>query len=98
MRQHVAPEIRRGGIAVKQHDGVTLSDLHVRHLAAEDPPPLLLVWKCRRDHIRFSFSSRLSSACPHNLTKLYSRVVRVWLQAFGLFRRESDARALRSGQ
>src|SRR5262249_29257453 len=47
VRQHVAPEIRRGGIAVQQHDGVALSHLHVRHLAAEDPPPLLLVRKCR---------------------------------------------------
>jgi hypothetical protein len=97
VRQHVAPEVRRGGVAVQQHDGVALSHLHVCHLAAEDPPPLLLVWKCRRDHVRFSCSRRLSSARPHNLTKLHSRAVRVWLQAFGLFRRESDARALRSG-
>jgi hypothetical protein len=27
------------------------------------------------------------SARPDNLTKLHSRVARVWLQAFGLFRR-----------
>src|SRR5262249_33595108 len=47
VRQHVAPEVRRGGIAVQQHDGVALSHLHVRHLAAEDSPPLLLVRKCR---------------------------------------------------
>src|SRR5258707_7036234 len=69
VRQHVAPEVRRGGIAVQQHDGVTLSHLHVRHLAAEDPPPLLLERKCRRDHRGFSYflcSSRISSAptCP----------------------------------
>jgi hypothetical protein len=54
VRQHVAPKIRRGGIAVQQHDGVALSQLHVRHLAAEDPPPLLLVRKCRGDHVAFS--------------------------------------------
>jgi hypothetical protein len=59
VRQHVAPEVRRGGIAVQQHDGVALSHLHVRHLAAEDPPPRFLVRKCRRDHVRFSCSSRL---------------------------------------
>jgi len=34
VRQHVAPEVRRGGIAVQQHDGVALSHLHVRRLAA----------------------------------------------------------------
>src|SRR5262249_16906023 len=47
VRQDVAPKVRRGGIAVQQHDGVALSQLHVRHLAAEDSPPLLLVRKCR---------------------------------------------------
>src|SRR5258708_215875 len=65
VRQHVAPEVRRGGIAVQQNDGVSLSHLHVRHLAAEDPPPLLLIWKCCRDHVGFSFflcSGRMSSA------------------------------------
>src|SRR5215471_19147752 len=50
VRQYVAPEVRRGGIAVQQHDGIALSHLDVRHLAAEDPPPLLFVRKCRRDH------------------------------------------------
>jgi hypothetical protein len=53
VRQHVAPEIRRGGIAVQQHDGVALSHLHVRHLAADHPSPLLLVRKCRGDLVRF---------------------------------------------
>jgi hypothetical protein len=42
---------------VQQHDGVALSYLDIRHLAAEDPPPLFLVWKCRGDHVRFSWSS-----------------------------------------
>src|SRR5215471_1894640 len=55
VRQHVAPEVRRGGIAVQQHDGIALSHLHVRHLAAEDPLPLLSVRKLGRDHIGFSF-------------------------------------------
>jgi hypothetical protein len=55
VRQHVAPEVRRGGIAVQQHDGVARSHVHVRHLATEDPPPLLLVGECRRDHVGFSF-------------------------------------------
>src|SRR5262245_43513986 len=54
VRQHVSPKVRRGGIAVQQYDGVALSHLHVRHLAAEDPPPLLLVWECCRDRSRFS--------------------------------------------
>jgi len=43
------------GIAVPQHDRVTLSNLHKGHLPAVDTPPLLLVFECRRDHARFSF-------------------------------------------
>src|SRR5262249_31670951 len=56
-RQHAAPKVRRGGIALEHHDAVALSPLpprrHApsllpgRHLAAGDPPPLLLVRKCR---------------------------------------------------
>ena len=57
VRQHVAPEVRRSGIAVQQNDGVTVSHLHVRHLTSEDLPPLLLIGKCSRDHVRFSWSS-----------------------------------------
>jgi hypothetical protein len=49
VRQHIAPKVRRGGIAVQQHHGVAHSHLHVSHLPAENPPPLL-VRKCRRDH------------------------------------------------
>src|SRR5258708_26712120 len=55
VRQHVAPEVRRGWVAVQQHDGVAISHIDVRHLAVEDPPPLLSIRKCRRDHVRFSF-------------------------------------------
>src|SRR5262245_14190795 len=62
VRQHVAPEVRRGGIAVQQHDGVAVAHIHVRHLAAEDPPPLLFVRKCRSDHVRLSF--RLAQTRP----------------------------------
>jgi hypothetical protein len=46
---------------VQQHDGVALSHVHVRHLAAEDPSPLLLVRKCRRDHVGCPFSQSASS-------------------------------------
>jgi hypothetical protein len=37
VRQHVTPEVRRGGIAVQEHDGVTLTHLRARHLAVDDP-------------------------------------------------------------
>jgi hypothetical protein len=36
---------------VQQHNGIALSHLHVSHVAAEDVPPLLLVWKRSRDHM-----------------------------------------------
>ena len=41
---------------MQQHDGVALSHIHVRHLAAEDPPPLLFVRKYCRDHVVFYLS------------------------------------------
>lgn len=66
VRQHIAPEIRRSGIAVQQYDGVALSHLDIRHLAAEDPPPLLLIGKCRRDHVRspvYIWAQRHREAC-----------------------------------
>src|SRR5258707_10752398 len=49
VRDHIAPEIRRRGVAVEEDDRVALAHLHIRHLTTEDPPPLLLVRKCRRD-------------------------------------------------
>src|SRR6516225_7849547 len=61
VRYHIAPEVRRGGIPVQQHDGVAPSYLHVRHLAAEDLSPLILVRKCRRDHVGCPFSQSASS-------------------------------------
>jgi hypothetical protein len=39
---------------VQEHDGIALSNLYVRHLPAEDVPPLFLVRKYRRDHVRLS--------------------------------------------
>src|SRR5262245_56603578 len=45
------------GLPCSSTDGIALSHLHVRHLAAEDTLPLLLIRKCCRNHIRFpSFS------------------------------------------
>src|SRR5262249_40188230 len=61
-RQHVAPEVRRGGIAVQQQDGVGLSHLHVCHLAPEDPPPVLLVRNAAEIMFASPGVSRLSSA------------------------------------
>ena len=52
VRDDVAPEIRRGGIAVQQHDRVARSHLRVRHFAAQDLAPLFFVGKCRRNHLR----------------------------------------------
>jgi hypothetical protein len=40
---------------VQQHDRVALSDFHVRHLTAEDTPPLFWVWKCCRDYVDWFF-------------------------------------------
>jgi hypothetical protein len=37
--QHVAPQIRRGGIAVEEHEGVAVSRIMDRHVAPEDRNP-----------------------------------------------------------
>src|SRR5262249_22070227 len=67
IRYDVAPQVRRGGVAVQQYDGVALSDLHVRHLAIEYAPPLLLVGKCRGNHVRsFSRTLRKYRYCLRN--------------------------------
>src|SRR6516162_5073379 len=55
MRYHIAPEIRRGGIAVQENNGVALSDLNICHLVAQDWLALLLERKVCRNHDRFSF-------------------------------------------
>src|SRR5262247_3534177 len=40
-------------IAVQQHDGVALFPPPRRPSRCRDPPPLLLIRKCRRDRARF---------------------------------------------
>src|SRR6516165_4886097 len=55
VRYYVAPEERRRGIAMQEHDWVTLSHFNVRHLAVEDFPLLLWVPRCRRDCVGFFF-------------------------------------------
>src|SRR5262249_11942405 len=54
MRYHIAPEIRRGGIAVQENNGVAVSDLNICHLVAQDWLALLLERKVCRNHDRFS--------------------------------------------
>jgi hypothetical protein len=54
---------------VQEHDGVTLTHLHVRHLAAEDPP-LLLVREFCSDHVVFSCHFQFAWShydTPHSL-------------------------------
>ena len=58
---------------MQQHNGVALSHLHICHLSAEDPLPLLLVRKCRRDHMAFSFFIYSSRISLHHLA-FFSRV------------------------
>ena len=41
---------------MQQHNGVALSHFHVRHFSVENSPPILLVRKCRRDHVSFLLS------------------------------------------
>src|SRR5207248_814704 len=52
VRNHVAPEIRRRGVAVQEDDRNADADLHVGHVAVEDghTPPLVEVR--RRDRVR----------------------------------------------
>src|SRR5712692_7862916 len=52
-RTRLGPEEQLGHTARRQP---VRGGGHVRHLAAEDPPPLLLVRKCRRDYVAFSFN------------------------------------------
>src|SRR5262249_15831846 len=55
MRYHIAPEIRRGGIAVQENNGIALSDLNICHLVAQDWLALFLERKACRNQGRFSF-------------------------------------------
>ena len=52
---------------MQQHDGVALSHLHIRHLAAENLPPLFLVRKYCRDHVRFSPNANVHSGRGESL-------------------------------
>lgn len=40
---------------MQRHNGVALSHIDVRHLAAEDSLSMLLVGKCCRDHVLVTF-------------------------------------------
>ena len=75
-----------------QYDGVALSHLHVRHLAAEDSAALFLVRKHRRDyfrHVRFSCSRlRMSS----------SSIAGAWRQSSLRLRAASRCRSAKRGK
>src|SRR5579859_529256 len=49
---------------MQEHNGIALAHFHVCHVAPEDSPPLLLVRKCRRDHVRSSSSSLVQPNGP----------------------------------
>src|SRR5262249_50564725 len=55
MRYHIAPEIRRGGIAMEENNGAAHSTVNICHLVAQDWLALLLERKVCRNHDRFSF-------------------------------------------
>ena len=40
---------------MQQHDRVASPHFHVRHIAAEDTPPLFWVWKYGRDYVGWFF-------------------------------------------
>ena len=52
VRDDVAPEVRRRGVAVQEHDRVTLTDLHVGHPLSVDGGESLVdrVLSCGRGH------------------------------------------------
>ena len=53
VRHHVAPQVRRGGIAVQEHDGVARAGLHIRHALAKNIGVALGIALQARDvHIR----------------------------------------------
>jgi hypothetical protein len=72
VRQHVAPEVRRGGIAVQQHDGVALPHLHFSRSRIRrrcfwygNGAEILFASNTAETCFGFSCSGRLSSARPH---------------------------------
>ena len=75
---------------MQQNDWVTLAHFHVCHLAAEDLPPLLLVWKCRSDHARFSCLRSVSILTP------YAEVVGPSMEMVSLGRNAYSCRSHRS--
>src|SRR5258706_15620359 len=53
VRDHIAPEIRRRGVAVEEDDRITLAHIDIGHRVPQDLNPLLLVAGICTDHNNF---------------------------------------------
>ena len=72
VRHHVAPQVRRGRIAVQKDDRIALAMVDIGHLETVDLDPFLLVARVGGDHLRVSSLRSVRDWSAREPTRLHS--------------------------